>query len=776
MMDAFLPSAGRAFWLLFRLRVRRMFNMSGMLFRRRAKGGKSRPATAGKGGVRVLVTLMMAGFMTAAFVNMSSMTILNLNCHLGAGSYCDAQITAHLHEAAAAVAASAFSPALAQGIALELAALVLVAIILPLGSKELANPDWDLEWLITLPMQRNTLLWARIAERAIANPTGWLTLWPLCLMIAWHSGFRWTAPLLATAVALLLLVIAAALRTVVDTGLRLRLAPSQLRNLQAVASVASLPLMYFVMSLSMPTAALTMGWAARAPAWLLWTPAGLVVQALNTRNAVHAAIAAALLIAQAILTGWACMVVLRALLANGVVATGSRETGRKAATPAAAATAISAAPSRTVIGTPLQRRELRLLSRDRGFLVQSLLLPVIIIGSQLIFNGKIENTAELGANPSVLAAMAFGIGGYVLMLSAFQTLNREGQALWMLYTFPRSIESVLKEKAQLWTALATFYPLVIFSVGIACGAKPDVQFFSLMILALAGIPIFSMIAVSLGVWGCDPLAEEASQRVRPTFVYTYFVLCSFYTIALYTSEWHLKLAVIVLMAALALALWQKARDALPYMLDTTATPPPRVSAADGIMAALLFFTIQIIALLFLSGRSQPTIGHLTFAFAIAGGVTYALARLIYWRSRTAGVPRLLPASYGAAAGWSLAMAAIAIGFAAAYLAVLRHLGVSVPALNGSIRWILPLAVLAAPLFEEFIFRGLIFGGLRRSMPAGAAMFASAAIFAVVHPPLSMLPVFIVGLCTAVAYERSKSLLAPMLTHALYNAAMIALQM
>jgi membrane protease YdiL (CAAX protease family) len=55
------------------------------------------------------------------------------------------------------------------------------------------------------------------------------------------------------------------------------------------------------------------------------------------------------------------------------------------------------------------------------------------------------------------------------------------------------------------------------------------------------------------------------------------------------------------------------------------------------------------------------------------------------------------------------------------------------------------------------------------------MAASAALFAVIHPPAAMLPVFVLGLCTAFAAERSKSLLAPMLAHALYNAGMLALQ-
>jgi membrane protease YdiL (CAAX protease family) len=52
---------------------------------------------------------------------------------------------------------------------------------------------------------------------------------------------------------------------------------------------------------------------------------------------------------------------------------------------------------------------------------------------------------------------------------------------------------------------------------------------------------------------------------------------------------------------------------------------------------------------------------------------------------------------------------------------------------------------------------------------------SAALFAIVHPPLSMLPVFGLGLCTAFAYERSKGLAAPMLVHAIYNAVVLGYQ-
>ena len=90
-------------------------------------------------------------------------------------------------------------------------------------------------------------------------------------------------------------------------------------------------------------------------------------------------------------------------------------------------------------------------------------------------------------------------------------------------------------------------------------------------------------------------------------------------------------------------------------------------------------------------------------------------------------------------------------------------------------WMLPLALVAAPLFEEFIFRGLIFGGLRRSFGVWPATLASAALFAIVHPAFSIIPVFILGACAALVYERSRSLLAPMIVHAVYNACVIGAQ-
>jgi membrane protease YdiL (CAAX protease family) len=261
------------------------------------------------------------------------------------------------------------------------------------------------------------------------------------------------------------------------------------------------------------------------------------------------------------------------------------------------------------------------------------------------------------------------------------------------------------------------------------------------------------------------------------------LLASLYAYAIYADLWSQTVVVMVLTACLAQALWQKARDALPFLLDPAAAPPSRVSTADGMMAAMLFFVLQAVAVLILVHGAEMAPGQaIVLGFAIAGALVYVLTRYTYWRTKTIGVPNVLPENAARALGWGagLGIAAAAVGLA--YLFVLRttpwwpgqapaNAGVHIQAY-----WLLLLTVVLAPLCEEFIFRGLVFGGLRRSLGLPLSMVMSAALFAIVHPPMSMLPVFGLGLFTAFAYERGKGLLAPMLVHAIYNAAVVGYQL
>ncbi|PMB16307.1 CPBP family intramembrane metalloprotease domain-containing protein [Fischerella thermalis CCMEE 5282] len=79
------------------------------------------------------------------------------------------------------------------------------------------------------------------------------------------------------------------------------------------------------------------------------------------------------------------------------------------------------------------------------------------------------------------------------------------------------------------------------------------------------------------------------------------------------------------------------------------------------------------------------------------------------------------------------------------------------------------AAIAAPLFEEFLFRGFLLPSLTRYMSVWWAIIASSFLFAIAHLSLSeVLPLFALGIVLGVVYTRSRNLLAPMLLHSLWN--------
>jgi ABC-2 type transport system permease protein len=775
-------SAGRSIWLLTSLRLKRLANQTMAIYNRPLGGGKGRPATASKKRNRWVITGFVSLMMLFSYGNLTRQSIVNLHIALDSGTE---QIDAA--RAPAQMLSGPLSDALTRGLTMEISLLLVAVVLLSLAARELSQPDWDLEWLVTLPVPTATLLWSRILERSIANPAGILTLWPAGILLAWMSGFRWGAlPVGAIAISPLLLLAAVA-RTLVDTGLRLSLAPSRLRNLQAVLSVASVLLLYSVISLGLRSPlAFMLDWARGFPAWGCWLPAGLMIRAVNASNLSAQLEFGALLVVEAGILAWGGVEILKRQLANGVVGASSRETARRpAGRPHAAAAQPRdlAANPRFLFGTTVQRRELRLLSRDRSFLVQTLVLPVIIVLSQFIIQGRMHGLSLLGVSNTTIASVAFGIAAYTLMLSAFQTLNTEGGSLWLLYTVPRSLESILAEKARLWAALALIYPIGVFILAMTLRMRVDFELLELAAIVLLGVPIYTAIAVSLGVFGCDPLSQEVRTRLRPTYVYLYMMLAGLYTYAIFASAWWQKLVFIVLSALLAAALWQKARDELPYLLDPAASPPARVSTSDGVIAAMLFFVVQGIMALFLIGRGHHLSGSaLITAYAVAGAMTYGIFRIIYRRSKTTGVPAIFGVGLGRGLGWGTAAGLAAAFGGVAYLFALQRLDLMQEVVNRSAVglslsiWIPVLAIAAAPLFEEFIFRGLIMGGLRRSLGAAASIVGSAAVFAIVHPPVSMIPVFGLGLCAGIAYERSKMLLAPMIAHSIYNAIVIAYQL
>ena len=84
--------------------------------------------------------------------------------------------------------------------------------------------------------------------------------------------------------------------------------------------------------------------------------------------------------------------------------------------------------------------------------------------------------------------------------------------------------------------------------------------------------------------------------------------------------------------------------------------------------------------------------------------------------------------------------------------------------------IIILAIVIAPLAEEFFFRGFLYGVLKRYAGALPALVFTGVAFALIHLHVpSLLPLFLLACVLTLAYELSGSLLVPMAMHALFNA-------
>ncbi|MBL9087182.1 MAG: CPBP family intramembrane metalloprotease, partial [Planctomycetia bacterium] len=81
-----------------------------------------------------------------------------------------------------------------------------------------------------------------------------------------------------------------------------------------------------------------------------------------------------------------------------------------------------------------------------------------------------------------------------------------------------------------------------------------------------------------------------------------------------------------------------------------------------------------------------------------------------------------------------------------------------------------LGIVVAPVTEELLFRGAMFGSMRARLGSRAAALISSLIFAAVHQSLTALvPLLVLALVLCWVYERSGSLVAPIVVHMLNNA-------
>ncbi|HET6427743.1 MAG TPA: hypothetical protein VFJ30_04995, partial [Phycisphaerae bacterium] len=436
--------------------------------------------------------------------------------------------------------------------------LALLVMALGSGNQDLGQVHWHMQWLFTFPVRARAIFLSQVLESSLLSPMAWVVLMPVLLAVLWSAGYAWWALLLAPVVTVPVALLIGAGRMVAETLLRRRLSRKGLKSCQAaftVAGMACLMSMLFMVNIRpLPAAACRV--FDLAPSWLAWTPLG--APALLCRGGLPVAWPMAVTGLWAAALVWGAVRGAEWLVRDGLMGSTGAYQGARGR---------PASPVRPGLFKGIVGKEVRLLLRDRNFFVQTLITPLMVIGFQVMIQAS--NLRRVRFGPDAAAVIAFGVGAYVLMFSAFHALGSEGASLWLLYTVPRRLDALLARKARLWGTVGLFYVAgVLVPAWIVRPPEGTTHVLSAL-MALAGVYVHASLAVSIGAMGVDVLEPNPQRRVRSAWSFAYMFLAMVYGAAVYCPWLVLKAVVFILWLLLARATWRKMANRLPYLLDAS---------------------------------------------------------------------------------------------------------------------------------------------------------------------------------------------------------------
>lgn len=468
---------------------------------------------------------------------------------------------------------------------------------------------------------------------------------------------------------------------------------------------------------------------------------------------------------------------------------------------------LSAETSRRWLRDPLYRKELLWFWRDRGALVQVVLIPITMAASQLFnFRGLLEHASD---SWYVLCGGAVLFGTYFLFILGPRSLISEGAALWLPLTWPRGMEGLLKAKARLWWAVAT----VLVSVVLLYAALHFPGHAWKVLLVGIGWFLFSGSLAEKSVTLVTASTSSGEPEPVPRGRRWAASLGTFtFAIGIVTQRWSLAFVGIVYSWLTSAAMWQNFRARLPYLFDPWSERVPQPPTLMHAMISISAMT-EGMAILFgiavgVSGTEHLSVAQ-AFAYGTAGLITWmyvsnwmqghgvSTSDIWQWprgsphftRGESALPfaawidPSLSPANaftakliFGAVCGAALGV--VALGYS---WIVMQFPTVSGEWIKSAQKlaehpenrwWIALMAVGFAPLAEEYLFRGLLYRALDREWGGWRAMAGSALFFAIYHPPLAWIPVAGVGFFNAWLFKRSGHLMPCVLVHTAYNAVVV----
>ncbi|HMK91319.1 MAG TPA: CPBP family intramembrane glutamic endopeptidase [Methylocystis sp.] len=466
---------------------------------------------------------------------------------------------------------------------------------------------------------------------------------------------------------------------------------------------------------------------------------------------------------------------------------------RGLSTPASSADAGPRRARATFAGDPVLKKELLWFRRDRGAIVTALVIPITMAALQLFNLRSFFAQAQTVWNYYCGAAVMFGT--YFLVVLGPRSLASEGSALWIALTWPQGMEALLKAKARLWSSIIC----VIVWIALALGAwRFPAAAGEILVIAIG----WGFFARSLGdkmVTLASIVPESGETRRAPWSQQMAAWLGTLtFAVGVTTLQWSLVAAGVVYSVMTAAAMWQNFRARLPYLYDPWSERAP---PAPSLMHAMVAISAVVEGGAAFGAFAIIFVGQKNVAVAQAIGFTIAavvaaivLAQFLknrgvsiaaLWRWRSEASPEAFEGARGLALSLALGLCAgLALGaLALGYLWLLRQFPASAAILDDLAKRqaafpqlrqaTVLLAVLVAPVAEEFLFRGLLYRALDREWGGWRAVLGTAAFFAVYHPALSWAPVGLLGAMNALLFKRAGRLAPAVLAHAAYNAVVVS---
>ena len=651
------------------------------------------------------------------------------------------------------------------------------------------HPMW--EWLFSHPVPAGAVFLAEMLSPIAANPL----YWGAPLFVGFVYGFVYDPLLAMLAIPLIgvpITVAAACLGKALEIGVVLRFSPRTrgamvgLMGWLGYASMMLLFLGFIVVPKIVSATARFLGSFTVLP----WPWLRLFLGARADGSFSFLAGMAACWICAAIITS--CAVWFSAWGAQQGL---SGNFGQAASRPKAGKT------TGTKFGKePLYRKEMLWFTRDRSAVVQAILIPMTVASFQLFnFRGLLSDVQGAW---NYLSGAAILFGTYFLWVLGPKSLASEGSALWIALTWPRGLESLLKAKAWLWSMISCC--MVALVLCYAAFLFPD----SIWKIALVGVGWFffsrsmaekSVTLVTVTSQSGEPEKIPAGRRWAAQLGMLTF------SIGVLMQQWPVAVIGIVYSYITAAAMWQNLRARLPYLYDpwSEKLPPPPT-----LMHAMIAISILVDAGAVLTGFISVVTGR--EGIAIAQAISYGICTLgvsigmvsflsdrgvtlsdvlrwpagavprgkweSWWHGRSEKDKLPLSLLLGAAGGLALGL------FGFGYMGVLQHIPAAAELIRKSQEQMasmhgvrVSLAVMAvgfAPFAEEYLFRGLLFRALDREWGGWRAVVGSAAFFAIYHPPLSWLPVALLGAVNAVIFKKTGRLASAVVLHMVYNAVVL----